>query len=240
MNLSRPALASLSAALALAGSPGFGSEPAVNPPPAKPPVSFAPPRPLLSQVEPGQRAPAVPEVSFPSVETLIGEIAAAAPPGEESLYDPDYGIRAHLPQGWKVRASSRSTTPPEVQFVFEVVDYPLAGAFLHYKKFAERRTLEKDQMKEWLEREALVKAKKRFEEGRTDYKVRKGVLRNLSDRPAMSWLADYTFLGERWIEFISQIHTLDGVITLTVNAPARNMAVLFTQIETIAQSTTIP
>lgn len=206
--------------------------------PAPPPISFSPPRGLLSQVAPTP-PPAPEEAAFPSIESLIAEMTAAAPAGE-AFYDPEYDLRGRMPVGWKLRDSARWPTK-ELQYIFDVADYPLALPRLYYRKFPERRTVTKEQMGEWLQQESMIRARQRITlEKLTDYRVRKGVLRTVGEHQAMTWLSDYTNLGERWIEFTTQIHTLDGAVLISINAPARNMAVLFPQLESMVQSITVP
>lgn len=215
------------------------SAPLAAPTPNPPAISFSPPTGLLSQVAPKAEPPSAPEISFPSIEALIAETTAAAPTGE-AFYDPEYGLRGRLPTGWKLRDSARWATK-ELQYVFDVADYPLALPRLYYRKFPERRTVTPEQMIEWLQQEALARARQRITlEKLTDYRARKGMIRTIGEHQAMTWLSDYTNLGERWIEFTTQIHSLDGAVMISLNAPARNMAALFPQLEAVVQSITVP
>jgi hypothetical protein len=96
-------------------------------------------------------------------------------------------------------------------------------------------------MAEWLQKEALARTRQRvFGDGIKDYRARKGALRSVGEHEAMSWLADYTHQGERWIELSTEIHSLDGSVLIAINAPASNMAALFPQLETVVQSISLP
>lgn len=252
MAASRSTFAAVLATLLLMGRPGRAAEAATGTTGPNTPVAFAPPGSLLSQTKPGQPpspGAATPEMSFPSVEALVRESAAAAPAGEQAFYDPEHGLRGRIPPGWKLKDSFRG--PENVVFLFEVPEHARAQVMLNYRKLAARQTLDAEQTIAWLEREALAQSNQRRWQGIGQYRAQKGKMRTVGDHPALTWLANYTatkprsakgpaIARERWIESQTQIRTPDGTAIFSLRAPEADMPALEAQFESLVQSVSLP
>jgi len=114
--------------------------------------------------------------------------------------DPEYGVGGEIP-GRLGHALLRSLGAKETTIFFQDPDHPRVIPSLYYKIFPEQKSLSPAEITAWLMSARPGKGAQRIAGGAVDYKKPADLTERLiGDRPALSWMADFTRNGEPWVE----------------------------------------
>lgn len=208
-------------------SSGHGAEsPAISPR-----VAAIPPASPARESRPGATA----GTADPDLENLGRELAHA----ENTFFDPTYRFTGKIPAGWVLRDAPR-WGEQETTLYFKDPEYPAAIPNLYYRKFPEPMTLEGAAIDQWLREQVETKAAQRAASGRPDYANREVTPRRIGERPAITWVADFTYQGEAWSEYLTRIYTQDGTTLFFMSAPKKDTPALVPRFESLIQNTIMP
>jgi hypothetical protein len=144
---------------------------------------------------------------------------------DNSISDSMYEVTTRYPVGWVIRGAARwgdhgnrATT-----IFFGAPDSAEASPNLYYRKFHAPMLIFSGGAESWLRDEARRKVEQRVtKEGIADYKNRPEsfVLREVGGHAALSWSADYTRSGDRWVEYLTAVLSENGLALFFLQAPA--------------------
>lgn len=158
----------------------------------------------------------------------------------QSFFDPQYGVKAQLPNGWAIRSSNRWGNKETTVF-FQPPTPSQAVPSVYYRVFDEPMTLSAPEIDAWLRNLAEKKAAQRVREGASDY-ANSAELTSLTvgGRPALAWMATYTGGGQVISEYFTRIYSPNASVLYFFKAPANEMASLRPAFEEMIQTTAVP
>jgi hypothetical protein len=156
-----------------------------------------------------------------------------------TFFDPEYKVTGKIPEDWTMQNSAR-WGQKETTLFFNDPDYPQAHPSIYYRMFDQPMPLAGADIETWLREQAMEKAQLRIRSGLTDYVNRDFTMRDINDRPALTWTAEYTRNGEPWAEYMTRIYSPNGTTLFFLHAPAKDMPALVPKFESMIKTTIVP
>lgn len=142
-----------------------------------------------------------------------------------SFHDKQAGVSGQLPDGWML-AGARRQSGGATTIYFRSPRFPAARSSLYYETNAAPREASPEDLMEYLRKSALSKQDERRKMPQfIGYTIRDGsyVDKTIDGRPALSWLADYTWRGSPWSEYLTRIHAPNTNLLFFVTGPSQTV-----------------
>jgi hypothetical protein len=172
--------------------------------------------------------------------TASRKLAEAFSGPENSLRDPQFGLRAKLPQNWSIESVNRwGDQQTTIRFSLAANSDLLPS--LYYRVYRTARPRSPSQKEDYLEQMEKKAAERR--ERTPDYTNRPDSARfiEVAGHPACSWIADFNGPdGGRWSEYLMRVANEGADVLFFVQGPTSQIAQLQHEADKFMNSLTLP